>query len=179
MIDFKIDSIGDISLVNSIKFPIFKINFSISELPQFKINFRTMTKQRYESKDNNRLKINFQTYNKNPENITNQEIAVVKDAEEKAQSIAIRLKTELNELQNFFNDFGSELNKMRHTDLISTKNHERIREYVEKAVSDIINADDITVNVERLTLEPGNFKLETLKISISDTNGKIIYTYTI
>ena len=69
---------------------------------------------------------------------------------------------------------------MRHQDLINTANHERIREYVENAVLDIIGYNSgVTISVDRVSNDPGNFKLETLKISLIDPSGEIIYTYTI
>ena len=51
--------------------------------------------------------------------------------------------------------------------------------YVESAITDIFQGTPINVNVERLETDNSNFKLETLKITISTTSGKTIYTYTI
>ena len=68
---------------------------------------------------------------------------------------------------------------MRHQDLINPKNHERIREYVENSITDIIGYNEATVRVDRLIPDAGNFKFETLKITIIGNDGKIIYTFTI
>lgn len=176
MIDFKINDQGDISLSdqNKIIKP-FKINFSGGQFPKFKIDFRTNIN--HEISKNGKFKINFTT--NFDDRTLYKKVDVVRDKEEQAQSIAIRLKTELGELQNFFSDFGCEINRMRHQDLLTPANHERIREYVENAISDILNYNDVTVSVDRLTSEPGNFRLETLKISIYGSDGEIIYIYTI
>lgn len=177
MIDFKINEQGDIELFNykPIIKP-FKIDFYSGQFPKFKISFRTNMQN--ETNKTDKFTINFKTDFKDRTKYKG--VSVVRGKGEKAQSIAIRLKTELNELQNFFSDFGSELNRMRHQDLINTANHERIREYVENAVLDIIGYNSgVTISVDRVSNDPGNFKLETLKISLIDPSGEIIYTYTI
>lgn len=177
MIDFAINDIGDIMLEEPKQvYPKYKIKFAASELyPKYKINFWARTGKK---KRNGSLKINFITdvslreYDKN--------IAVVRDTDEQSQSIAIRLKTELGELQDFFSDFGSELNKIRHTDLQLTSDKKNtIINYVESAIYDIFKSADITVNVEKLDTETGNFKLETLKITVATKDGKTLYSYSI
>ena len=177
MIDFAINDIGDIKLEEPKQvYPKYKIKFLISSAyPKMKINFRTRTGRK---KRAGGLKINFvsdislREYNKN--------IAIVRDTEEQSQSIAIRLKTELGELQDFFGDFGSELNKIRHTDINLTNDKKNtIINYVENAIYDIFKSSDITVNVEKLDTEPGNFKLETLKITVATKDGKTLYSCTI
>jgi hypothetical protein len=175
MIDFKIDDKGDICLSEQEKISPFKVSFVTAERPKLRITFNTRTKQR--SKKSNRLSISFKT-NFDRRN-DYKKVDAVRNNEEKAQSIAIRLKTELNELQNFFNDFGSELNRLKHTDLLNTKNHSRIIEYVESAIRDIVSSNDVKISIDRLVENTGNFGLETLKISIFDDNGEIIYTHTI
>lgn len=106
-------------------------------------------------------------------------VPTVKNNEEVSQSLAIRLKTELGELQDFFAEFGSELSRMRHTDLLNSKNHERIKSYITKAISDILLSDEAVIKIERIKPMEGNFTMETLKISIQDQNGKNLYTYVI
>lgn len=177
MIDFKLNELGDIELEEQKKIKPFKMSFTTSpDHKKFRIKFKTRTFQKPKSKKG--LKINFYTDLNNTDKNT-KKVSIVRDGEELSQSIAIRLKTELNELQNFFADFGSELSRMRHQDLLLKSNHNRITEYVENAVSDILGKQEFNISIDRPTDAEGNFKLETLKIAISDNNGKIIYTYTI
>lgn len=177
MIDFKINDKGDISLREQEAIKPFKIDFNSGRFPKFKLFFRVRSSSHSNNSNLKNFKIDFSTDFKYKNQ--NKYIDVVRDKEERSQSIAIRLKTELNELQNFFNDFGCELARMRHQDLINPKNHERIREYVEQAITDIIGYNEATVRVDRLIPDSGNFKLETLKITIVGNDGKIIYTFTI
>lgn len=176
MIDFKINEVGDILLEDQpqTKSPL-KIKFAIDSKPKLKINFRTKTRQ-HSRQDSKKLKVNFKI-SKDEE--TYKRVGIVKDNSELAQSIAIRLKTELNELQNFFNDFGSELSRMRHKDLISPKYNDKIREYVEYAIKDILSSNNVSVSVDRMIEDESNFGLETLKITIFDQNGNVIYLHTI
>lgn len=175
MIDFALDDKGDIMLSGQNQiYKKYKLKFSASnDYPKMKINFRTRTGKK---KKTGTLKINFvsdvslKEYNKH--------IAVVKDTEEQSQSIAIRLKTELGELQDFFTDFGSELNKLRHKDILLTQSKkDMIISYVENAIYDIFSTSDVNISVEKLDTEPGNFKLETLKITITTKDGKQLYSY--
>lgn len=176
MIDFKINEQGDMSLKEQFRIKPFKINFTKGDFPKFKLFFRTNAANNTNPELKN-FKVDFST---NFDDKTKYKcVDVVRGTEERSQSIAIRLKTELNELQNFFNDFGCELARMRHQDLINPKNHERIREYVENSITDIIGYNEATVRVDRLIPDAGNFKFETLKITIVGNDGKIIYTFTI
>lgn len=178
MIDFAINDIGDLVLAEQEQFyPKYKIKFTMAEkYPKMKINFKARS---YRQTHNPRtLKINFVTETSLKE--YNKHLVVVKEENEKSQSIAIRLKTELGELQNFFSDFGSELTKIRHSDLqLTSSKINTIIEYVENAVYDIIPSEDIVVDVEKSDIDPGNFKLETLKITIKDKSEKLLYSYSI
>lgn len=177
MIDFAINNLGDIELGQQDDIKRFKMNFSTSDnLPKMRIKFNAQTCRRKAKKG--ALKINF--YTENNSRSYGKKIKTVTDKQETSQSIAIRLKTELGELQDFFSDFGSELNKLRHQDIQLTDSKKNIIiSYVENAISDIFQGTQVNVNVERLGTDNGNFKLETLKITISTSDGKIIYTYTI
>lgn len=177
MIDFKINDIGDISLKEQETIKPFRIDFNSGKSPKFKLFFRVRSSSHSKYSNLENFKIDFSTNFKYKNQ--NKYVETVRGTEEKSQSIAIRLKTELNELQNFFNDFGCELARMRHQDLINPKNHERIREYVEQAITDIIGYNEATVRVDRLVPDNGNFKFETLKITIIGNDGRIIYTFTI
>ena len=177
MIDFKINDIGDIVINEQEKIPTLNLTFSrTKKYNNLKINFKTKTRH-YWNKAQSGLKINFEIRNIEEEKTS--KVQTVNAKEEYSQSIAIRLKTELNELQNFFYDFGSELNKMRHKDLNAPENIERIKDYVEYAIRDIVRDTPVKVLVEKSDEDDGNFKLETLKIIISDMDDQIIYTYTI
>lgn len=177
MIDFEINNLGDICLEKQEKTSPFKLNFTTSDnYPKMKIDFRTFTP---ETKHKNALKINIATDNKYPVKDTKY-IRTVNGKKEQAQSIAIRLKTELGELQDFLYDFGSELNRIRHTDIKLTESKKnKIIDYVEKAISDIFNSSEVNIDVERIFTESGNFGLETLKITIKTLDGEIVYTYTV
>ena len=178
MIDFAINDSGDISLEEQNETAErFKVNFSTSDyLPKMRIKFKARTFKR--KKRSGAFKINF--YTDDDYKSYGKRIRTVREDSEKAQSIAIRLKTELGELQDFFSDFGSELNKLRHEDIqLTDSKRSMIIGYVESAITDIFQGTPINVNVERLETDNSNFKLETLKITISTTSGKTIYTYTI
>ena len=175
MIDFRINNIGDIELSEpDTTYPKFKINMTTdNHLPKFRLIFRS--RARRVRKKSRIFKINMFTDKKQA---TKKHIASVSGTEEKSQSIAIRLKTELGELQDFFADFGSELSRFRHQDIrLTEQKKDIIASYVEKSISDIFKSSDINIDVKRVEPEKGNFKLETLKITISDKNGKIIYSY--
>ena len=177
MIDFKINNIGDIELGTPEQYNKFKVNFSTSEyLPKFRINFKTRTPNK---KRSGVFKIKFITTF--GESKSKKDLQIVKDEQEVSQSIAIRLKTEFGELQDFFTDFGSELNKLRHKEdvFLTEARKNLIVSYVTKAISDIFKSNDVIINVERLEPDHGNFKLETLKITIKNKNGKLIYSYNI
>lgn len=177
MIDFAVNNIGDIELGEQDDIKRFKMNFSTSDnLPKMRIKFDAHTYRRKSKKG--ALKINF--YTENNLKSYGKKIKTVTDEHETSQSIAIRLKTEIGELQDFFSDFGSELNKLRHQDIQLTDSKKNmIVGYVENAISDIFQGTKVNVSVERVATDNSNFKLETLKITISASNGKIIYTYTI
>ena len=178
MIDFAINDSGDISLEEQNETAErFKVNFSTSDyLPKMRIKFKARTFKK--KKRSGAFKINF--YTDDGYKSYGKRIRTVREDSEKAQSIAIRLKTELGELQDFFSDFGSELNKLRHEDIqLTDSKKSMIIGYVESAITDIFQGTPINVNVERLETGNSNFKLETLKITISTTSGKTIYTYTI
>lgn len=177
MIDFAINDIGDLSVEDQNEYNRFKVNFSSSEdYPKLKINFDAKTPI---IEHKSALKIDFIT-GERFERSKKKRIKTVRNTAERGQSIAIRLKTELGELQDFFSDFGSELNRIRHTDIKLTESKKNlITDYVKQAISDIFATTEVNVNVERVDSNSGNFKLETLKITISTNDGEIIYTYNI
>lgn len=167
MIDFLLNDYGDITFSSQEKLPRLNIRFLVAENPVLKIDFRCRTKHKKRKAGGLRVKF----FSDNSDYTGYKRIDTVTDKKEKAQSIAIRLKTELGELENFFNDFGSEINRLRHDDLLSEENHELIREYVEHAVRDIIPYSDLDVNVARIidTDLRNSMGVETLKITVRDS----------
>lgn len=175
MIDFKIDQLGDLTFSRQKKIDQLRINFNVAENPTLRIRFKARTRQKGWS--NNKLRIRFNTnYEKFNENCC---VDVVRDDEELNQAIAIRIKTEYDELQNFFSEFGSEINRLRHSDLLDSKNHARIKEYVERAIASIILGRNVSVNVERVidTDSSNTMGVETLKITVFDDSGKLVYSF--
>lgn len=171
MIDFELDEKGDIFIEKQDKISPFKLNFTTGEFKNLKISFMARTRKKIAGK--NSLKINFQ-FKQLPSREFSR-IGVVKRNKEKAQAIAIRLKTELGELNSFYRDFGSEVVTMRHLDLLNDANWSRLEEKVKAAIQDIIPYKESAVTISRV-LEDGNFQVETLCITISD-NGQVIDQY--
>lgn len=175
MIDFELDEKGDIFLEKQNKISPFRLNFTTGEFNKLRISFMARTRKKKAAQ--NALKINFQFKQKPSREFCR--LGVVKRDKEKAQSIAIRLKTELGELNSFYHDFGSKLVTMRHLDLLNDANWSRLEEKVKAAIQDIIPCEESVVTINRV-FEKGNFKIETICISIQE-NGitQQLYLYTI
>lgn len=174
MIDFELDEKGDIFLEKQKKISPFKLIFTAGEFNKLKISFLTRTRKKRAIE--NALKINFQ-FKQGPSREFSK-MGVVKRDKEKAQSIAIRLKTELGELSGFYHGFGSELVIMRHLDLLNNANWSRLEEKVKAAIQDIIPYEESVVTISRV-FDDGNFKNETLNITILDKNSSETIVYTI
>lgn len=174
MIDFELDEKGDIFLEKQNKISPFRLNFTTGEFNKLRISFMARTRKKKAAQ--NALKINFQFKQKPSREFCR--LGVVKRDKEKAQSIAIRLKTELGELDSFYNDFGSELVTMRHLDLLNDANWSRLEEKVKTAIQDIIPYDESVVTISR-SFRNGSFKNETLNITILDKNSSDSIAYTI
>ena len=89
--------------------------------------------------------------------------------------IAIRLKTELGELDGLYYNFGSELVDLRHKDLLNDTYWSKLEEKVKVAIQDIVPYDESSVVIDRV-YEDSNFQVETLRISILE-NGQFIGQY--
>ena len=174
MIDFELDEKGDIFLEKQDKISPFRLNFTAGEFNKLRISFMARTRKKRTAQK--ALKINFQFKQKPSREFCR--LGVVKRDKEKAQSIAIRLKTELGELDSFYNDFGSELVTMRHLDLLNDANWSRLEEQVKTAIQDIIPYDESVVTINR-SFGNGSFKNETLNITIFDKNSSDSIAYTI
>ena len=174
MIDFELDEKGDIFLEKQNKISPFRLNFTTGEFNKLRISFMARTRKKKAAQ--NALKINFQFKQKPSREFCR--LGVVKRDKEKAQAIAIRLKTELGELNSFYNDFGSELVTMRHLDLLNDANWSRLEEKVKTAIQDIIPYDESVVTISR-SFRNGSFKNETLNITILDKNSSDSIAYTI
>lgn len=176
MIDFKLDHLGDLSFAENAKeYPKFRIDFGVSEgFSRLRIDFHTKSVPL----KNNGLKINFVV---SEDEIKHGKTFVpcVRNDNEKAQSIAIRLKTELDELAQYYGSFGSELVRIRHEDLKNTGNHEIVKSYVAEAISDIIPSDGMEISVKRKTTEKGKLQAATLGIEITEKPGKKLFEYEI
>ena len=89
--------------------------------------------------------------------------------------IAIRLKTELGELDDLYYNFGSELAYYRHLDLLNDTYWSKLEEKVKEAISDVMPYGESSVIISRVEGE-GSYKNTTLSISIEGNNGyKILY----
>ena len=99
---------------------------------------------------------------------------VIED-EEKAQSIAIRLKTELGELDGLYYNFGSELVDLRHKDLLNDTYWSKIEEKVKTAIIDIVPYAEYRVAISRVEGE-GSYNNTALCISIEGNSvNHILY----
>lgn len=147
MIDFKLDERGDIFLSSPDEYAAFRIDFAIKEYPLLLITFKN-DEEDEDTNKNNCLEIQFITDEVEP--IHGKKLDTVTDNEEKAQSIAIRLKTELGELDELYFNFGSELACFRHLDLLNNTYWSKIEEKVKTAISDIIPYCEAVIIISRL-----------------------------
>ena len=171
MIDFKLNDKGDLIIGRPEEYERFRINFVTDEFPKLRIVF----KGEAEAKIALDSIFCMRFYTDENEREHAKVIETVKEDEEKAQSIAIRLKTELGELNSFYYDFGSELVDLRHLDLLNDTYWSKLAEKVKVAIQDIIPYDESSVTISR-AYKDENFQIETLCISISE-NGQTIGQY--
>ena len=166
MIDFKLDERGDIILSSPDEYAVFRIDFAIKEYPLLLITLNNDVEDEDTNK-NNCLEIQFITDEVEP--IHGKKFDTVTDNEEKAQSIAIRLKTELGEMEGLYHNFGSELTCFRHLDLLNDTYWSKIEEKAKEAISDIVPYNESTVTISRV-VGNGNFQNEILRILINGNN---------
>lgn len=171
MIDFKLDDKGDLIIGSSEEYDRFRINFVTGEFPKLRIVFKGEAEEKIAP--DSVFCMRFYTDENEREHA--KIIETVKEDEEKAQSIAIRLKTELGELNSFYYDFGSELVDLRHVDLLNDTYWSKLTEKVKVAIQDIIPYEESSVSIDRV-YEDSNFQVETLRISILE-NGQFIGQY--
>ena len=173
MIDFKLDERGDITLSSSEEYDTFRIDFAIKDYPLMLITFNTNDETDESKNADNILGIQFFTNEIEP--VHGKKLETVIEDEEKAQSIAIRLKTELGELDDLYYNFGSELVDLRHKDLLNSSYWSKIEEKVNAAISDIVPYTESSVIVSRIEGE-GSYKNTTLSISIEGNDvNQILY----
>lgn len=163
MIDFKLDERGDILFSSPEEYDTFRIDFAIKDYPLMLITFNTNDETDERENADNILEIQF--FTDETETVHGKKIETIIEDEEKAQSIAIRLKTELGELDDLYYNFGSELVDLRHKDLLNSSYWSKIEEKVKEAISDIVPYTESSVIVSRIEGE-GRFKFECLKIDI-------------
>lgn len=170
MIDFKLNDKGDLIIGSPEEYDRFRINFVTGEFPKLRIVFKGETEEKIAPESIFCLRFYVDENEREHAKI----LETVKKDEEKAQSIAIRLKTELNELNSFYYDFGSELVDFRHLDLLNDTYWSKIEEKVKTAIQDIIPYDESSVAINRV-YEDGNFKIETLCITIEGNGTNQIF----
>lgn len=170
MIDFKLDNKGDLIIGSPEEYDRFRINFVTGEFPKLRIVFKGEAEEKISPESVFCMRF----YTDENEREHAKILETVKKDEEKAQSIAIRLKTELNELNSFYYDFGSELVDFRHLDLLNDTYWGKIEEKVKTAIQDIIPYDESSVSIERV-YKDGNFKTETLCITIEGNGTNQIF----
>ena len=168
MIDFRLDERGDIILSSPEEYDTFRIDFAIKDYPLMLITFTTNDEAGEAIKADNILEIQF--YTDETEIAHGKKLETVIEDEEKAQSIAIRLKTELGELDDLYYNFGSELAYYRHLDLLNDTYWSKIEEKVKEAISNVVPYTESSVIISRVEGE-GSFQNESLKISIQNTQN--------
>ena len=184
MIDFKLTENGDIDIAEAYQYPYFIIEYYIPARDQRNINNIRKEARRYPT-----FKIDFDTDIKQHQQIDNrflikiytekrilpfQSVFVesVRDNEELAQEVTIRLKTEQGEFQ-YLKELGSQLVTLRHSDIKSETTKELARQYTEEAISDVDFEEEYDINVNWED-DISRYKHERLKLTI-DTDRDIIY----
>ena len=168
MIDFKLNDKGDLIIGRPEEYERFRINFVTGEFPKLRIVFKGEAGEKIAPESIFCMRF----YTDENEREHAKIIETVKEDEEKAQSIAIRLKTELGELNNFYYDFGSELVDLRHVDLLNDTYWSKLTEKVKVAIQDIIPYDESSVIISRV-YEDDNFQVEMLSINIKENGNNI------
>ena len=173
MIDFRLDERGDIILSSPEEYDTFRIDFAIKDYPLMLITFTTNGEADESKNADNILEIQF--YTDEIEIAHGKKLETVIEDEEKAQSIAIRLKTELGELDDLYYNFGSELAYYRHLDLLNDTYWSKIEEKIKTAIIDIVPYAESRVAISKVEGE-GSYKNTTLCISIEVNNiNQILY----
>lgn len=173
MIDFKLDERGDIIFSSPEEYDTFRIDFAIKDYPLMLITFNTNDETDEAIKAYNILEIQF--FTDETELAHGKKLETVIEDEEKAQSIAIRLKTEFGELDGLYYNFGSELACFRHKDLLNSAYWSQIEEKVKTAISDVVTYGESSVMISRIEGE-GGFQNVALSISIKeDSFNQILY----
>ena len=168
MIDFRLNDKGDLIIGCPEEYERFRISFVTGEFPKLRIVFKGEAEEKIAPKSVFCMRF----YTDENEREHAKILETVKEDEEKAQSIAIRLKTELGELNSFYYDFGSELVDLRHLDLLNDTYWSKLEEKVKTAIQDIIPYDESSITIDRI-YEDGNFKAETLSINIKENGNNI------
>lgn len=173
MIDFRLDERGDIILSSPEEYDTFRIDFAIKDYPIMLITFNTNYEADGAIKADNILEIQF--FTDETELVHGKKLETVIEDKEKAQSIAIRLKTELGELDGLYYNFGSELACFRHLDLLNNTYWSKLEEKVKEAISDVVPYTEASVIISRVEGE-GSYKNTTLSISMEGNNvNQILY----
>ena len=173
MIDFRLDERGDIILSSPEEYDTFRIDFAIKDYPLMLITFTTNDEADESKNADNILEIQF--FTDETETVHGKKLETVKEDEEKAQSIAIRVKTELGELDGLYYNFGSELAYFRHLDLLNDTYWSKIEEKIKTAISDVVPYAESSVIISRVGGE-GGYNNTAVSISIEGNSvNQILY----
>ena len=173
MIDFRLDERGDILFSSPEEYDTFRIDFAIKEYPLMLITFNTNDETDERENADSILEIQF--FTDETELVHGKKLETLLEDEEKAQSIAIRLKTELGELDELYYNFGSELVDLRHKDLLNSAYWSKIEEKVKEAISDVVPYTEASVTISRVEGKD-SYKNTALCISIEVNNiNQILY----
>lgn len=173
MIDFKLDERGDIIFSSPEEYDTFRIDFAIKDYPLMLITFNTNDETDESKNADNILEIQF--FTDETETVHGKKIETIIEDEEKAQSIVIRLKTELGELDGLYYNFGSELACFRHLDLLNDTYWSKIEEKVKVAIIDVVPYAEFSVIISRVEGKD-SYKNTALCTSIEVNNiNQILY----
>ena len=168
MIDFKLNEKGDLMIGSPEEYNRFRINFVTGEFPKLRIVFKGEAEEKIAPESIFCMRF----YTDENEREHAKILETVKEDEEKAQSIAIRLKTELGELDDLYYNFGSELAYYCHLDLLNDTYWSKIEEKIKTAISDVVPYNESSVTISRIEGE-SNLKNETLHILITENENSI------
>jgi hypothetical protein len=168
MQDFKITNSGDLAFSNDIFTETMTIKFVMAKYPSFLLSFKTEEKN--ENIKPEGFTISFDT-NKQPN--TSSKFASVKENNEIAQAIRIRIRSELGELRNN-SSIGSVLLLHKHKRINSEEPIEQIKSIINNIVSNITEEEFYVEVVQENG--SGNFYCQNITVYIYLKN-ELIYQF--
>lgn len=168
MLDFKITNSGDLAFSDEIVSEKITLKFEIAEYPSFLLTFNTPYKTKNEKREG--VTVFFDT-NKTPD--LNNKFSAIKDYDEIAQAIRIRIRTEFEELERR-SSVGSTLLLWKHT-IINDNMINNIKVIIQDILDDIV--EDAKYSVEVLREEgTGNFYCQNVTVYIYHED-ELIYQF--